>query len=663
MPYATGTVVGHFTGIDGDPSSGGVLISPTVAVLLDDTDNVILSGSVWVKLENGEFTIELPATDDATLNPTGFGYTATVTLSSGRKFGPVSFALPGGDTVDLVDLIPADAGSFDPTVTYVSAADLLAETNARIAADALKADAAATTTALGLKADATALTAEAAARLTAQRTYGDLIPVGIGATPIAQSTTSTTSGTGRGGVLIGRAITDIVLDYGNQWIDATSTVKDQDGVGDLVFESGLEVNGTIYKCTFAGRTQTTNGPGGVMSTDPLPVDIPAGTIVYPRTFIVSGTWYFGRIAVAPGVGGFTATSNLTTPGSAAIADAASFTGIPMPAVVRGRPTGTDRRALVSFGDSIAAGAGDGPETRPSVNTVTERLGAAGYIGRLAALAGVGLATNGTGSDQAQFFASLVNRFRRLQFVRYGTTAIVNYGRNDISSARTVAQVQADVITIWNLANNRKMRVLAATVTPRTTTTDGYLTTGNQTAVSNEANRVTYNTWLRDGAPMVNGAAVATGTSGADRAAVYNTAGAVVSAANGTHPLYAVIEVADIVESGRNTGLWAAPTVLRTLSDGIVTASGSLLNSATGAFTSNDVGRGVIIPGAGAAGATYVGIIKSINTGTQANLVTPTTTAVNPATVRIADISTSDGLHPGATMHKAIAASIPTALIA
>jgi lysophospholipase L1-like esterase len=100
-------------------------------------------------------------------------------------------------------------------------------------------------------------------------------------------------------------------------------------------------------------------------------------------------------------------------------------------------------------------------------------------------------------------------------------------------ARTIAQVKADLITIWSLAKSAGLKVYQTDILPRTNTTDAWATTVNQTPYVNfEANgtshRDTLNTWL----PTQVG---------------------------GGGPLDGVIPVADIVEDATTRGVWKAGT--------------------------------------------------------------------------------------------------------
>ena len=115
----TGTLTGTHHFPDDTPKTGTVNITPVPSVIRDEAGNVVLSGSVSVALdETGSFSVVLAATDDATLDPTGFTYTVS---GHGPLRGiPVvrGIAIPAGETVDMADLISVDpdAPSYAPWV-------------------------------------------------------------------------------------------------------------------------------------------------------------------------------------------------------------------------------------------------------------------------------------------------------------------------------------------------------------------------------------------------------------------------------------------------------------------------------------------------------------------------------------------------------------------
>lgn len=155
MPVATVTLQGHFLNpITQADAAGSVRIEPTVSPILDKDGDTVLIGSTRTALVAGAFSIELPATDDANLSPTGFGYRLTAQLGSGPAFS-ITFELPTalGPTVNLVDLVlttpvPLVTGAETP-------AGAQAKADAAEAAAAVYTDTRAAAVAIAAAADAT----------------------------------------------------------------------------------------------------------------------------------------------------------------------------------------------------------------------------------------------------------------------------------------------------------------------------------------------------------------------------------------------------------------------------------------------------------------------------------------------------------------------------
>lgn len=141
------TLTGSYALPDGNPASGHIEIIPSAKVVIDLDGNVILSGRVKVPLDDeGSFSVDLPATDDATLNPTGFGYTVVTKLHHGGGISPATFQLPASpSTVDMSDVTPVLPSSLLPTYRdeAIAAAEEAAEsaTAADTSADAAAASA------------------------------------------------------------------------------------------------------------------------------------------------------------------------------------------------------------------------------------------------------------------------------------------------------------------------------------------------------------------------------------------------------------------------------------------------------------------------------------------------------------------------------------------
>lgn len=155
-----------------------------------------------------------------------------------------------------------------------------------------------------------------------------------------------------------------------------------------------------------------------------------------------------------------------------------------PAAVLGM---SDRPVWLAIGDSLTAGINE---------TVTDPSGGRGFAGR--ALAKFGPHLNyGIPGDYMQFFVSShANRVALAQ--RCGVTSVLNlYGSNDVFNGRTSAQMLADRASVRSYFPG--ISVFDNTITPRSTSTDGFKTAANQTSSTNTAantQRLTHNAAVR-----------------------------------------------------------------------------------------------------------------------------------------------------------------------
>lgn len=468
----------------------------------------------------------------------------------------------------------------------------------------------------------------------------------------------TNVGTYRFAHKIGVAGTDIQLGFGSWYTNyPTSPTIDVDPSGTVTFSAAFEdAAGNVYRCLFedGGSTKVLSG-GGFVLTKPLPIDVAVGDIVWVRVYISAGTGYSNRGTGLSSVGGYTATTDLTASGAGAVGTTLALNGLDAMCII-GTPTGSGKPKSVAIqGDSIAAGIGDGAFVGYDIGYLPQVAAnlyycGGGYVQR--ALSGnAGSIMVAQQGDSIGNFVAGVGHFRRASLTPFTKFAVLEYGRNDLTALQTPATIQANLLAQAK-ANVAKglYGSIVVTLTPYTTSTDNFSTVGNQATVSStgEGYRVTHNAWVRDGCPIVNGAAVAAGTVGALRAG------------QSGHPILGYIEVANAVESAQDSGKWKAAT--RTVTDAAITNGSGTLTSATAAFTSADLGKDVNVAGAGAAGAVLTGVITTINSGTSVTITTQAGTTVSGARLAIAPYTT-DGLHPTVVGHAAIAAAIQAPLLA
>lgn len=328
--------------------------------------------------------------------------------------------------------------------------------------------------------------------------------------------------------------TGIRLAFGNY--NCVSGVE-TDGANDITVRASLENTATKFAPVFFnGKRDVVISPGATVWSDPIGFEIIRGQIFYSRTYVTvaSGTWPKTIALDSTRNEGFvsgTSTTDLTGGGAITTSNLPGYG----PMAIWGLPTVPHKTVVGILGDSIAAGYG---ETAPNVDR--------GYIerGLNNQIAFQCVAIPSARIDHWRD-GSLHIHWRRSPLLDRATDIICELGVNDLATA--FATWQSWLIEVWRLATNRGAKVRQTTITPSSTSTDGFATVANQTPGANEANRLSANAWLRDGAPMLNGAAAAVGSSAAGT----------VRAGQAGHPLVGVIEVADLAESARNSGKWKA----------------------------------------------------------------------------------------------------------
>lgn len=133
-----GTVTGTFVDTDGTtPAAGTVVFMPAPAWILDAAETkTIMPSQVAVDLDaTGSLSTSLLATDDTTLNPSGWTWNVTV-LIHGAQPRSFSFSLPGGTTVDLTTASPVNGSVGNAVVVGpTGAAATVADVGAAITAD------------------------------------------------------------------------------------------------------------------------------------------------------------------------------------------------------------------------------------------------------------------------------------------------------------------------------------------------------------------------------------------------------------------------------------------------------------------------------------------------------------------------------------------------
>ena len=252
---------------------------------------------------------------------------------------------------------------------------------------------------------------------------------------------------------------------------------------------------------------------GLVTSDSVAVSIPDGEQFWVRTFITSdgGMVYHSKANTVDGDAWTNSTSNtlidLTMTGT--IPHTGGGNGY-CPVAIIGNTT---KPSYLLIGDS---------RTNGNQDLVNTTHGDTGEIAR-----GIG-PTNayinaGVGGDLAFYFNQANNAATRVLLAQFCSHVIIQHTINDVTGGRTAIQVQNDLIAMAKKFSGKVLGL--STTAPVTTSSDSWATTGNQTVAPTNAIRIAINNWKR-----------------------------AVPA-----PFSFVFEVADAVESARDSGLWKAPS--------------------------------------------------------------------------------------------------------
>lgn len=270
--------------------------------------------------------------------------------------------------------------------------------------------------------------------------------------------------------------------------------------------------GVFTQAKFKGLQSGSVDAGTTGWSDWIEVSIPAGEWFgcWLWTSNPNGILYNNNHVALPGEGcvyGVT-TPDLTATGGV-LTQATNI--IQSPAAIIGL---TSKKSVWISGDSRNAGIKDSADLAiPHAGQAAKCIGS-----KLAYINGA------VASDRVQL--ANANYSKRSELAAFCTDVVTNYGINDLKPTggnRSAALVLTDLITFVGLFPGK--RVFPCTITPLTTSTDSWATVGNQTVLASEAQRVSLNGSIRSGA--------VTGSAG-------------------------FFEVADWVESARDSGFWKAP---------------------------------------------------------------------------------------------------------
>lgn len=273
--------------------------------------------------------------------------------------------------------------------------------------------------------------------------------------------------------------------------------------------------GTYIPFKFSGSTTGTIPNGGILTSDSLSISIPFGAEFFTRIHILNSAgivWtQFSAASAFMSTDAMNFGNNVTDEScSGTISD--TFTQIKFfPLAIVGPTT---RPSACLYGDSRQSGYGDTADAWGDTGEFARSIGPAyAYINL------------GTYGDTVSTFLGTGSATNRLAMAQYCTQVFEEYGINDLSIGKTAAELEGYTNQFIALFPGKEVWV--ATLPPETTSTDGWATTTNQTAASNNTDRINFNTAVRGGNSIV-------GARG-------------------------YVEESGVVESGFNSGLWCAPS--------------------------------------------------------------------------------------------------------
>lgn len=422
------------------------------------------------------------------------------------------------------------------------------------------------------------------------------------------------------------------------------TVSFQVCIEDPTTDAGDSTGAVTIPVFFAGKRTGVMEASSVLESDPFVVNFAtAGRVLWIRcspTVASGDKWVNATTSSSSGSANFdggglgegvVAGSSTIDSGTIALANAFCFT----PAAILGRGVPATRKpAVLITGDSIAA------------ETYNITAGNVSWPTRACMLAGYATTRISEGGERLFQIIAPATSWKRLRLGRHHTHVLSNYGTNDIyASARTLAQLKADVLAAAAMWASLGLKAFQATVLPRPgASTDGYMSVAGQsiTDAAKETVRTGFNDWLLDAS-----AAGARAQSG----------GALVG----------VLDPCQFVETNaagvltHNGGFWRVPAVVGAITG---TATGytttTVTDSGAARTVNGDQGKVLAITSA-TTGAGQAAVVVS-NTATTWTLLAAITLPTGTVTYQVGASYFVDGIHPSESAHDLIGNAIDVSAI-
>lgn len=401
---------------------------------------------------------------------------------------------------------------------------------------------------------------------------------------------------------------------------------------------------------------------GLVYSDPIPFNMVKGTQFWVRTGIqVPGSGYLipqgSALQGGSGAGGVNNGDGASTSGNfvlgSSVIGANTGNGAGPVAILGQVPTPLATAGAI--GDSICQGLEDGGYAQNAGGWL--RRGLEGQLGLNYAFPVTPSVPYVLCSKPGETLAQFVNAIQtspgtghqiRAQIANLASTIISEYGTNDIAIGTTLATMQTLQLTLANFFLGLGKYFVGCTILPRVTSTDGYVTTANQTPIASESVRNAYNTWLRD--PSANGFVQQTAVPA--KAAIFDAAAAIeVNASN-------VLTL--------NGSFWMiAPNGGTPIVSGTLTAATQTAVSDTTKTWTTDQWRGYVVRMINGNGInTNQSIYRTIAASSQLGVISygaGNIPSIGDSYI-IFQTYTSEGTHPTSIGYQLIAQSFPLSLV-
>lgn len=237
--------------------------------------------------------------------------------------------------------------------------------------------------------------------------------------------------------------------------------------------------GTFWQVTWASATSKSIAAGGLVTSDVVPgLTIPAGAKYWERTVNLGGTvnpFPVVELPAASTVLGVDDGNDVTDKGnSGTVSPTSGINTFGAAVILCDMLAHAAARSVIVLGDSLSFGQAD--------DSAVGALHGSGFLDRMLDTKGFGhmkVAKAGmSASDLAGSNTAIANL---VALCGVSVSEVIDaFGINDLRLGRTQVQLLADKQTYYTaVVNGRKLK--ATTLTPRSTSTDSWATTVNQTA--------------------------------------------------------------------------------------------------------------------------------------------------------------------------------------